>query len=125
MSSGDLQDLSDWCDRLSKSKKAIIVEGPKDKKSLRDVGISNNIIMLNKRPLYAVVEEAAEISKEIVILTDLDKEGKRLFGRLNSDLQRFGVRVDNCFREFLFKHTKLRQIEGISTYLATLSPDKP
>jgi 5S rRNA maturation endonuclease (ribonuclease M5) len=108
--------LEDWCDRLKGSGKTIIVEGPKDRTSLRSLGVLNKILVLNKKPLYAVVEEAAN-SSDVVILTDLDREGKRLFGRLNSDLQRFGVRVDNSFRLFLFKHTKLRQIEGIKTYM--------
>ena len=51
-----------------------------------------------------------------MILTDLDAEGKKLYARLNHDLQRHGVRVDNSFREFLFRHTSLRQIEGLDSY---------
>jgi len=51
------------------------------------------------------------------LLTDLDKKGKELYGKLNSGLQRFGVRIDNNFREFLFKKTKIRQIEGLRNTL--------
>ena len=107
----------------------VIVEGIKDKRALEELGITN-ILVLNKRPLYAVVERVAVITdktKELtgekisaVILTDLDKTGKKLYGRLNSDLQSFGVRVDNKFREFLFNQTKLRQIEGMKTYAERL-----
>jgi|TARA_B100001971_G_C17774141_1_gene326429 5S rRNA maturation endonuclease (ribonuclease M5) len=52
-------------------------------------------------------------NKEVAILTDLDKEGRKLYGKLNSGLQRFGVRVNNKFRDFLFRNTKVRQIEGL------------
>ena len=43
----------------------------------------------------------------------IDKEGKKLYGTLSSGLQNHGCRIDNRFREWLFKNTKLRQIEGL------------
>lgn len=107
--------LRDWISRLKDSNKIIIVEGKKDKKSLERLGISN-IVILNKNPVYKTIEEVAKKNKKAVILTDLDREGKKLYGKLNSGLQRLGVEVDNYFREFLLKKTKLRQIEGILTY---------
>jgi 5S rRNA maturation endonuclease (ribonuclease M5) len=116
-------DLSEWRDRLQRSRKMILVEGPRDEQALREIGITNPILLLHKKPLYAVVEEAAERCKDIVILTDLDKEGKKLFGRLNTDLQAFGVRVDKTFREYLFKNSKLRQIEGISRQMVDAQGD--
>ena len=102
--------------KLKDSKKLILVEGKKDKACLESLGFKN-VIEINKRPLYKVVEETSAICQEIVILTDLDKKGKQLFGYLNSGLQKHGVKVDNRFRNFLFKSTKLRQIEGLKTYL--------
>ncbi|MBI2131129.1 hypothetical protein HYU10_05170 [Candidatus Woesearchaeota archaeon] len=93
-----------------------IVEGKKDSAALRKLGIIN-IIELSKRPIYSIVEEIAGKTNDCIILTDLDRKGKELFSKLNSGLQRHGVRVDNTFREFLFKRTKLRQIEGITEEL--------
>ena len=112
------KDLDDFIKRLKVSEKLIIVEGLKDKRALESFGIKN--IMTLKKPLYKVIEEASEKSKDIIILTDLDSKGRELFGRLNSGLQRHGVRVDKTFREFLFRNTKLRQIEGITTYIKNL-----
>ena len=51
-----------------------------------------------------------------MILTDLDKEGKKLFGKLNKELQRRGVKVDNALRLLLFK-TGITEIEGLDTYI--------
>ena len=103
-------------DEIKNSEILVIVEGKKDREALQKLGIGN-IIELSKKPLFQIVEEIADSNEECIILTDLDKKGKQLYSRLNSYLQKNGVKVNNKFREFLFKHTKLRQIEGIGTYL--------
>lgn len=108
--------LLEWIETIKDSDKIVIVEGKEDKKALQKLGIMN-IVQLNKKPLYKVVEELIEEGKEVIILTDLDKKGKQLYGKLNHDLCRFGVKVDNRFRNFLFKKTKLRQIEGLDSYI--------
>ncbi len=97
----------------------VIVEGKKDRIALQKLGI-NNIIELSKKPLFQIVEEVSNNNDECIILTDLDKKGKEIYGKLNSDLQKHGVKIDNKFREFLFKHTKIRQIEGIGSYLKSI-----
>ena len=93
----------------------IIVEGMKDKKALNDLGLKN-IIFLKNRPLFEIIENINE--KEIIILTDLDLEGKKLFNKLRYNLQRRGIKLNNNIRNLLFK-TKLRHIEGLNTYLKT------
>ena len=106
-----MESVEDWLNSLKESDKLIVVEGIKDKKVLEDFGIVN-IITLNK-PMYKLVEDIYETKKEVVILTDLDKEGKYLYKKLKSDLQRFGIKIDNKFREFLFRETKISNIESI------------
>jgi len=93
----------------------VVVEGKNDRKALESLGVSG-IIELSKKPIYAIIEDVVESGKRCAILTDLDKKGKELYGKINSGLQRFGVRVDNSFREFLFRETKVRQIEGLYRY---------
>ena len=108
-------ELKGWIDKLRDSNKLIIVEGKKDKAALKSLDISN--IRHLKEPLYKAVEEIAAQHKDVIILTDLDRQGKLIYAKLNHDLQRHGVRVDHYFREFLFRYTKLRQIEGLPHYL--------
>ena len=110
-----MDNIQDWIDKLRSTQKLIIVEGKKDKKALSELQIKN-IITLNK-PLYEIVEFVAENGKECILLLDLDKEGKKLYSRLKSSLQKHGVKIDDRFREFLFKHTKLSNIEGLTRYL--------
>jgi 5S rRNA maturation endonuclease (ribonuclease M5) len=102
--------------KLKTSGKLIVVEGKKDRKALEKLGF-RNIIELNKKPLFQIIENISMKHKECIILTDLDKKGKQLYGKLNAGLCRLGVKVDNKFREFLQKKTRLSHIEGIVTYL--------
>ncbi|MBI3036260.1 toprim domain-containing protein [Candidatus Woesearchaeota archaeon] len=97
---------------------ALIVEGKKDKAALEKLGVDSGLILvLNKKPLFVVAEAVAKDYDRVAILTDLDAEGRKLYGRLNTLLQQLGVKVDNRFRNFLFKNTKLRQIEGIANII--------
>ena len=105
--------------KIRDSNIVIIVEGKKDRAALNKFGVTN-IVELTKKPLFQIVEEVANSSEECIIMTDLDKKGKQIYGKLNSDLQRHGVKVNNNFRNFLFKNTKLRQIEGMDTYVNSI-----
>ena len=113
-----IEEFNNLIEKIKNSNTLIIVEGKKDKVALQKLGI-NNIMELSKKPLFQIVEEIANSNDECIILTDLDKKGKEIYGKLNSNLQKHGVRINNKFREFLFKYTKLRQIEGINTYMET------
>jgi 5S rRNA maturation endonuclease (ribonuclease M5) len=105
-------------DKLKEDNTLIIVEGYKDKKSLTSLGISGKrILPLQRKALFKVVEEVAKKEKKAVILTDLDKAGKRLYSKLNSDLSQRGIYTDNKLRNFLFRYTSLRQIEGLKKYI--------
>ncbi|MFH0870835.1 MAG: hypothetical protein V1866_07320 [archaeon] len=90
----------------------IIVEGVNDRRALTELGFSR--IMTLNRPLYAVVESIEE--KRVVILTDLDSEGKKLYRKLKSTLSERGIFVDDKLRNLLSK-TELKQIEGLGGYL--------
>ena len=109
-----IEELYELIDKLKNV--LVIVEGKKDKKALEEVGF-RKVVSLNK-PLYEVVEEINE--KKVLVLTDLDKKGKQIYGKLKKDLNKRGVGVDDKLRNLLFK-TKLRQIEGLIHYLSRVS----
>ncbi len=110
------EEFSKLIEKIKYSNTVIIVEGKKDKAALNKLGIMN-IVELTKKPLFQIVEEIANDSREIIILTDLDKKGKELYGKLSRDFNKYGIKINNELRNFLFKNTKLRQIEGLSSYL--------
>ena len=93
-----IKDKKEWIEKIQNSEKIIIVEGKKDKKALISLGVKN-IITLNK-PLYKIVEETAEFNKNVIILTDFDKEGRKLYGVLKNDFQKNGVKIDREFRVY-------------------------
>lgn len=91
--------------------KVVIVEGKKDKKSLEILGV-RNIITISGIGLFEIVDKLPKC-KEIVLLTDLDKKGKELYSRLRNILIKNGYKINNRFRNYLFRETKIRNIEGI------------
>ncbi len=111
-----MQELDQWIQKLVEEQPFIIVEGYKDKASLQKLGLEN-IITLRGKPLYKIVELMAKLSDECIILTDLDREGKKLYSVLKAELQKHKVKIDDRFRNFLFKETDLRQIEGLFNYV--------
>ena len=115
------QDLEEWIKKLRKESKhkIILVEGKKDKAALEKLGIKNIITL--KKPLYAIIDDIIKSNKECILLLDLDKKGRQLYAKISSRLKQSGVKIDSYFREFLFR-TKLRQIEGLITYLNKILP---
>ncbi len=106
-----IKDKEEWKEKIQQTDKVIIVEGKKDKEALSSLGVKN--IVTISGPLYKVVEDVAEITDEVVILTDFDREGRKLYGFLKNNFQRNGVKIDRYFREFLMTNTKISCIESI------------
>lgn len=94
----------------------VIVEGKKDVAALEKFGVKR-IVSLEGYALFEVVERVCAHDKRCVVLTDLDKKGRELYGTLARDLRRHGVVVDDSLRTFLFKETAIRQIEGLGKYI--------
>jgi 5S rRNA maturation endonuclease (ribonuclease M5) len=69
--------------------KLLIVEGKRDEKALKSLGLKH-IIAINGRPLYQVVELVIKRKKEVVILTDFDKKGREINRKLAYMLQKRG-----------------------------------
>jgi 5S rRNA maturation endonuclease (ribonuclease M5) len=105
--------VSNFCEQIPKFKDSLVIaEGKKDKKALEALGFSK-VLILNK-PLYELAESIKE--KRVLLLTDLDKEGKQIYSRIKKELSRQGIGVDDTLRNLLFR-TELRQIEGLTAYL--------
>lgn len=92
--------------------KTVIVEGIKDKKALKEFGVTN-VITLNKS-IFEIIDNADY--DEVVILTDLDKHGRKLYSILKEGFERKGVRVDNRLRVKLFEN-QVCTIESLSKRL--------
>lgn len=109
-----LQQIMEEIEKLNQENIPVIVEGSNDRKALNELGL-NNIIILKGKPLYRLVESIDV--KEVAVLTDLDEEGKKLYHELRREFSQRGVMINDRLRILLFK-TQLRQIEGLSNYIA-------
>mgnify|MGYP001618422617 CR=1 FL=1 len=107
-------DLQEWVESLQQTERLIVVEGKNDVIALQELGIVQ-ARPLNTQPIFLFAESIEE--KEVIILTDLDPAGRKLYRQLKRALVKRGKKIDNIFREFLFKETSLSEIEGLPTYL--------
>ena len=97
------------------TEKAIIVEGMRDEKALKSLGMKD-IIAINGRPLYQVAEIAGT-EKELVILTDFDKEGRQIEKKLRCLLQKYGKQPNSKLRwkVMALGKNKIEDFGGMST----------
>ncbi len=112
----EIQEIEEFLSRLRDEEKPIIVEGKKDTHALKNLGASH-ITVLYSAPHYKIIENIAKKDNGVIILTDLDKKGRQLYSKLNHEFQQRGIHVDNSYRYFLFRKTKIRQIEGLYSHL--------
>ncbi len=110
-----MQEILDQIEKVKSSNKLIIVEGINDIKALDNLEIFNTVEIKGALVLFA--EKIATYNKDIILLTDLDIEGNKLFKTLNHHLCQMGVRVDYDFRKYLKKRTGLKVIERIDKYV--------
>ncbi|MBL7160427.1 MAG: toprim domain-containing protein [Candidatus Aenigmarchaeota archaeon] len=95
--------------------RTVIVEGKKDVRSLKELGIDS--IPINRRPLIDVVQ-GLEKEKEVVILTDFDREGKRLCAKLLTLLQSRRIKTSRRLRNMIrgFGKTRIEDFKGIESF---------
>jgi 5S rRNA maturation endonuclease (ribonuclease M5) len=99
--------------------KLVIVEGTKDSKALKSLGVKN-IMHLGGKPIADFTFHVSKShcsngngeEKEVVILTDFDSEGERIAARLECLFRKHKVHVNSRLRRRFMKFGKLR-IEDI------------
>jgi len=93
----------------------VIVEGKKDSKSLKSLGVKN-IMQLGGKPLAEFTFHVSKLHmstnepevREVVILTDFDSEGRKLAARLEYLFEKHKVAVNKRLRRKLMKFGKNR-----------------
>ncbi|MBI5072679.1 toprim domain-containing protein [Candidatus Woesearchaeota archaeon] len=119
------EEIEEVIERIRENEPVIIVEGKKDKAALEAFQIKN-IVVLNGKDIWNRMEQTVEETrrntknkpnKEFLILTDFDKKGKELYGKIAKNLDKLGAKVNKEYREFFQKKTKLSHVEGLATYV--------
>jgi 5S rRNA maturation endonuclease (ribonuclease M5) len=98
---------------------AIIVEGMRDRDSLRALGVKGPIMMASQKPLLYLAEDIAADHREIIILTDWDEKGEEMAVDLAKHLSCIGSRGDIEIRSRLKRLVKkeIKDVESLSRYI--------
>jgi 5S rRNA maturation endonuclease (ribonuclease M5) len=95
-------DVIEWISEIESASKEgaiIIVEGKKDRDSLRSAGISGRIVYV--KDIEALVKkEGLSIfkGKSFIILTDFDREGSEMASKISREIESGGGRVIKWIR---------------------------
>jgi 5S rRNA maturation endonuclease (ribonuclease M5) len=105
---------------------AIIVEGERDERSLRDLGVEGPVLRAARRPAMEVAEEAARSFKEVVVLTDWDRAGEELARRVAEHLIAAGARADLDIRERLKRMVRreIKDVESLSRFVERVRAER-
>lgn len=100
----------------------ILVEGKKDVAALKNAGFDRvYAIHVNGVGLRERIEHIASLIEDkrkerVCILTDLDKQGKKMYMLIKPILQELGVKVDSTLRGLLIK-AQLSHMEGFEKFM--------
>ena len=90
----------------------VIVEGDRDEQGLRTLGLKGDILKLNiGLSIFNFCENITEY-KEVIILTDWDKKGNELRGKLKHDLNANSIKFNDSFW-LGFRHLCGREIKEV------------
>ncbi|MBU1103037.1 MAG: toprim domain-containing protein [Nanoarchaeota archaeon] len=101
---------------------AILVEGKKDVSALKNAGFDKvyaiHVTGVGLRERIEQIAEGIEDRKKtkVCILTDLDRQGKKLYMLIKPILIELGVKVDSTLRGILIK-ARLSHMEGFEKFM--------
>jgi len=93
----------------------VIVEGKHDEGALKTLGIPD-ILPINSKPLITVVEALASRGiREVVILTDFDREGRKLAQQLERMMHMYKIESNNRLRQLVrsFGRTTIEELDSL------------
>ncbi|MCK5291823.1 MAG: DNA primase [Thermoplasmata archaeon] len=102
---------------------AVIVEGRKDERALRELGVKGEIVRLNKgESIFGTCERLSRDHKKVILMTDWDRKGGHLGKLLKDGLEANGVQYDENIRARLAVLTKkdIKDVENLAKQLARL-----
>lgn len=123
-----LEELEDLLEKLRNDNLEfpVVVEGEKDERALRRIGLEGDIIKINVGDtLFHLCENLARRYDRVIILTDWDRTGGRLARSIREGLDANVVGYDLAFRADLARLCKkeIKDVEGLPGYLTRLRRD--
>ncbi|MGQ9538453.1 MAG: toprim domain-containing protein [Candidatus Bathycorpusculaceae bacterium] len=105
--------------------KPILVEGKKDVKALRTLGINGEIISVKtggKNLLDIISRMETANFKEVILMLDFDRRGRELTKNLKLHIEKTGINVNLHFwlRLLGLIGKEVKDVEGLAPYIETL-----
>ncbi len=103
----------------------LIVEGRRDAKTLRKIGVKGEIFTIKScgENIVSFIDKIGENrKKEVILLMDFDRRGKEMTERLVKNLEKMKIKVNLTFWKELLSlvGNDLKDIEGLGSYIETL-----
>ncbi|MFW6110683.1 MAG: toprim domain-containing protein [Thermoproteota archaeon] len=103
----------------------VVVEGKKDVESLRALAVSGEMLEAKTggKSLVEIVSEISEYGgREVILLLDFDRRGRKLTKNLKQNLERMKIKPNIFFWRRLrgVVGHDVKDIEGLPSYLDTL-----
>lgn len=101
----------------------ILVEGSKDRETLRTLGFQGDLIQVHSgESIFNFCEQLARDYDEVIVLMDWDRTGGRLFELLEEGLEANQVAYDRSYRRELARTTRkeISDVESLDTYIRNL-----
>lgn len=110
----------------SKSGIPIIVEGKKDVKTLRKLGIKGIILTCktNGKSFFNIISEVKQVkTSKVILLLDFDKRGKEATRYFQQNLEHNKIKCDLNYWRILFAQTckEIQYVESLDVYLFNLN----
>lgn len=118
----ELEGVENIIDGLKEENKEnpIIVEGRKDVKALRRLGIKGKIIKIKRRKtVFHIIEGLRKKHDKLIILTDWDKAGGKLAYKVKKACSANCIECDLFYRKKLVKYLKkeVKDVESIPAFV--------
>ncbi|RZN14759.1 MAG: toprim domain-containing protein [Methanosarcinales archaeon] len=100
----------------------VVVEGRRDKHTLRNLGVAGRIVFATYDPIFSFSEKLSQMNNEIIILTDWDRAGEKLAKKLMQHLLSFGIVPNMRFHRLLSSLVRkdIKDVEGLDSYIDRL-----
>jgi 5S rRNA maturation endonuclease (ribonuclease M5) len=95
----------------------VVVEGRKDREALLALGVED-VVQLNRGRSLLETVEALQGNPSVVLLTDLDREGKNLRRKLINLMSPYGIRENKRPREILAE-MRVSHVEALGNIAQT------
>ncbi|MCX9085450.1 MAG: hypothetical protein OIN87_11715 [Candidatus Methanoperedens sp.] len=117
-----LEELILELQELSEGGAIIVVEGRKDMRSLRLLGINGEIRLASQQPLLEFTDMLSKHKNGIIILTDWDSKGGLMARKITQHLSNYGILPDTVIRSKLRSLSKkrIKDIESLYNYTSKM-----